>query len=546
MGPKLEPRNLTHWSIWWGGGTVPGMAGWTDLGRRALTTAGAAVRRRPVPVPSGVPTPRVAIIGTGFGGLGMAIRLRQAGIDDVTLFERADRLGGTWRDNTYPGSGCDLPSHLYSLSFAPNPEWTRKFPEQAEILDYLERTADDFDVRRLIRFGSEVTSLAFDDTTATWTIALADGTTHEADAVVAATGQLNRPYVPPLPGLDSFEGPAFHSARWDHDLDLAGRHVGVVGIGASAIQFVPAIAEEVGSLTLFQRSVNYVAPKPDGPIGEGTRRILRSVGPARLLYRASIYLRFEWRFVAFRQGSRLGKVGQRAFRAGLRKVATKDLPEEAVVPDYPLGCRRILISNDWYPTLHRPDVRVVTDPIDRIEADAVVAGGTRHPVDTLIFGTGFRATDFLAPIRVTGRGGRELAEAWGDGAEAHLGITVSGFPNLFLLYGPNTNLGHNSIIFMLERQIGYALRCIRRLAVEGLAWVDVRPEAQAASNARLDRELGRTVWAGSCHSWYKDAKGRITNNWSTYTYRYWWRTRRPAPADFATGRVDAGGVEGPR
>lgn len=505
---------------------------WTDLGRRAATAAGAVVRHRPVPVPEGVPTPRVAVIGTGFGGLGMAIRLRQAGIDDVVVFEKAERLGGTWRDNTYPGSGCDLPSHLYSLSFAPNPEWTRRFPEQAEILDYLERIADDFDVRRLIRFGAEVTSLEFDDASAAWTVTLADGSTHEADAVVAATGQLNRPHVPAIEGLDTFAGPAFHSARWDHDLDLTGRHVGVIGIGASAIQFVPAIADDVASMALFQRSVNYVAPKPDGPISERTRTLLRRVAPLRLAYRASIYARFEWRFVAFRQGSKLGEVGRRAFRKALTKVVSDDLPAEAVVPDYPLGCRRILISNDWYPTLLKPHVKVVTDPIDRVEPDAVVAGGTRHPVDTLIFGTGFKATDFLAPIRVVGRGGRELAEAWRDGPEAHLGITVSGFPNLFLLYGPNTNLGHNSIIFMLERQIGYALRCIRRLAVEGLAWVDVRPEVQEASNARLQDELSRTVWAGSCHSWYKDARGRITNNWSTWTYRYWWRTFRPDPADF--------------
>ncbi|HYI61454.1 MAG TPA: NAD(P)/FAD-dependent oxidoreductase [Acidimicrobiales bacterium] len=508
------------------------MARWSDLGRRALATAGAATRRRPVPVPPGVPTPRVAVIGSGFGGLGMAIRLQQAGITDVTVFEKADRLGGTWRDNTYPGSGCDVPSHLYSLSFAPNPGWTRRFPEQAEILGHLERTADDFDVRRLIRFGAEVTSLAFDDDTATWTVALADGTSHEVEAVVAATGQLNRPYVPALPGLETFAGPAFHSARWDHDLDLTGRHVGVVGIGASAIQFVPAIAEQVGSLTLFQRSVNYVAPKPDGPIGERSRWILRRFALARLAYRASVYLRFEWRFVAFKDGSRLGRLGQERFRHGLRKVVTPGLPESAVVPDDPLGCRRILISNDWYPTLHRPHVRVVTDPIDRVEPDAVVAGDTRHPVDTLIFGTGFRATDFLAPIHVTGRVGKVLADEWCDGARAHLGITVAGFPNLFMLYGPNTNLGHNSIIFMLERQIGYALRCIRRLAVDGLAWVDVRPEAQAASNTRLDEELRRTVWGGACHSWYKTASGRITNNWSTYTYRYWWRTRRPDPADF--------------
>ncbi len=491
-----------------------------------LAKAKALATNRPVPLPPGATAPRVAIIGTGIGGLGMAIRLVQMGVDDVTLFEKADALGGTWRDNTYPGSGCDVPSHLYSLSFAPNPDWSRRFPEQAEILAHLERVADTFDVRRRIRFSTEVTAAAFDDGAGTWTLTLADGETFTADVLVAATGQLNRPHVPEIEGLDDFAGTVFHSARWDHGHDLTGEDVAVIGIGASAIQFVPAIAEQVGRMTLFQRSVNYVGPKPDAPIGERTRRLLAAVPPLRLLYRASIWARFESRFVIFKQGSKLGDIGRKKFQDGLRPLASAELPEEAIVPDYPLGCRRILISNDWYPTLARPDVEVVTDRVERVEADAVVAGGRSYPADTIIFGTGFETTDFLAPIRVTGADGAVLGDVWADGAEAHLGITVSGFPNLFLLYGPNTNLGHNSIIFMLERQIGWILQAVRTLATEGRRWVDVTPEAQAASNARLDRELARTVWAGSCHSWYKDARGRITNNWSTYTWRYWQRTRR--------------------
>jgi cation diffusion facilitator CzcD-associated flavoprotein CzcO len=501
----------------------------------AAARAKALVTNRPVPLPEGVDAPRVAIIGTGIGGLGMAIRLVQMGVDDVTLFEKADALGGTWRDNTYPGSGCDVPSHLYSLSFAPNPDWSRKFPEQSEILDHLERIADDFDVRRRIRFSTEVTAATFDEDTGTWTLALGDDTTFTADVVVAATGQLNRPHVPAIDGLDTFAGTVFHSARWDHDHDLTGEDVAVIGIGASAIQFVPAIATHVGRMTLFQRSVNYVGPKPDGPIGERTRRLLRTAAPLRLAYRASIWARFESRFVIFKQGSKLGDLGRKKFADGLRPLATPDLPEEAIVPDYPLGCRRILISNDWYPTLMRPDVEVVTDGVERIEPDAVVAGGRRYPAATIIFGTGFKTTDFLEPITVTGAGGAVLGDVWADGAEAHLGITVSGFPNLFLLYGPNTNLGHNSIIFMLERQIGWILQAVRTLATEGRRWVDVRPEAQAASNARLDRELARTVWAGSCHSWYKDARGRITNNWSSYTWRYWQRTRRIDRGDLRLG-----------
>jgi cation diffusion facilitator CzcD-associated flavoprotein CzcO len=507
------------------------MAALADLAARAKAVAA----NRPVPLPPGATPPRVAIIGTGIGGLGMAVRLVQMGVDDVTLFEKADALGGTWRDNTYPGSGCDVPSHLYSLSFAPNPDWTRKFPEQSEILAHLERVADEFDVRRRIRFSTEVTAATFDDATGTWTLDLGDGSTFTADVVVAATGQLNRPHVPAIDGLESFAGTAFHSARWDHDHDLTGEDVAVIGIGASAIQFVPAIADRVGRMTLFQRSVNYVGPKPDGPISERARRIFRTFPPARLAYRASIWARFESRFVIFKQGSKLGEIGRKRFQDELAPLATTDLPAETIVPDYPLGCRRILISNDWYPTLMRPDVEVVAAGVERIEADAVVAGGRRYPADTIIFGTGFETTDFLAPITVTGAEGRVLGDVWADGAEAHLGISVSGFPNLFLLYGPNTNLGHNSIIFMIERQIGWILQAVRILATEGRRWVDVRPEAQAASNARLDRELARTVWASSCHSWYKDARGRITNNWSGYTWQYWRRTRHLHRDDLRVG-----------
>lgn len=503
----------------------------SEAARTFAARAKAVATNRPVPLPADATPPRVAIIGTGIGGLGMAIRLVQMGVDDVTLFEKADALGGTWRDNTYPGSGCDVPSHLYSLSFAPNPDWSRRFPEQAEILEHLERVADEFDVRRRIRFSTEVTAATFDEAAGSWTLALGTGETFTADVLVAATGQLNRPHVPAIPGLEDFAGTAFHSARWRHDVDLDGKDVAVIGIGASAIQFVPAIAERVGRMTLFQRSVNYVGPKPDGPISARTRDLLRRVAPLRLAYRASIWARFESRFVIFKQGSKVGEVGRKRFADGLGQMVSDDLPADALVPDYPLGCRRILISNDWYPTLMRPDVEVVTAGVERIEPDAVVAGGVRHPADVLVFGTGFKSTGFLEPIRVTGREGQVLGDVWADGAEAHLGITVAGFPNLFLLYGPNTNLGHNSIIFMLERQIGWILQAVRTLATERARWVDVRPEVQAASNDRLDRELARTVWAGDCHSWYKDAKGRITNNWSSYTWRYWQRTRRLHPAD---------------
>jgi cation diffusion facilitator CzcD-associated flavoprotein CzcO len=479
-------------------------------------------------------TPRIAIIGSGFGGIGMACRLRQAGIDTFTIYEKADAVGGTWRDNTYPGAACDVPSHLYSLSFAPKTDWTRKFPEQPEILAYLNEVTDRFGLRSHLRLGTEITAATWDDDDAVWRLDLADGSTDTVDVVVAGTGQLNRPYIPAIAGLDQFEGTVFHTARWDHDQDLTDRDVAVIGIGASAIQFVPEIAKVTKHLTLFQRSSNYVAPKPDGEFSEAARERFRRHPVLQRLYRLSIWVRFDLRWAMFRKGSRLAKVGEKRFATELGKVVNEDLPAEALLPDYPLGCKRILISNDWYPTLFRPDVEVVTAPIERVTPGGVVSGGVEHPADTIIFGTGFESTGFLAPIRIRGRGGRDLHEEWSDGAEAHLGITVAGFPNLFVLYGPNTNLGHNSIIFMLERQIAYTLTWIRRMVEDDQATIEVRASAQEASNERLRRHLERTVWAASCHSWYKTASGKITNNWSGPTVAYWWRTRRPDRADFTT------------
>ena len=490
------------------------------------------------PVEAGVATPRIAIIGSGFGGIGLACRLRQAGIESFTVYEKADRLGGTWRDNTYPGAACDIPSRLYSLSFAPKLDWSRRFPPQDEILGYLDGVADDFGLHPHLRFGVEIAEVTYvepgdgDGGAGHWVLRFADGSTEEADVVVAATGQLNRPHVPDFDGLGDYEGHAFHSARWDHEHDLTDRDVAVVGIGASAIQFVPEVAKVARSVTLFQRSVNYVAPKPDAPFSAATRSIFQRVPAVAKLYRASIWARFETKWLWFRKGSRSAGFFERIFKKKIAAGATEEVPADVLVPDYPLGCKRILISNDWYPAIFSPHVSVVADPIERFEAKGVRAGGTLHEVDTVIYGTGFQSTGFLTPMRITGRDGVDLHESWHDGAEAHLGLSVAGFPNLFLLYGPNTNLGHNSIIFMLERQIGYVLSCIRRLTEGGAATLEVRRGTQVASNDRLQHELANTVWAEGCHSWYKTATGRITNNWSGPTYRYWLRTLRPRWDDF--------------
>jgi len=498
------------------------------------------------PIEPGCPTPRIAVIGSGFGGLGMGARLRQAGIESFTIYEKAHRVGGTWRDNTYPGAACDVPSHLYSLSFAPKPDWSRKFSPQPEILDYLESLVDRFSLRPHIRFGSELEEARFDEGTETWRLRFVDGSEDEADVVVAATGQLNRPSIPPIPGLDDFAGTSFHSARWEHDHDVTGRDVAVIGIGASAIQFVPEVAKTARSVTLFQRSSNFIVPKPDAEFSDRSKSRFRRWPWLQRLYRMSIWLRLDVRWVWFREGSRSAQLLQRRLDRQLSPMAGDGLTAQALVPDYPLGCKRILISNDWYPTLEQPNVTVVTDPVEKVTESAVAAGGQEHPADTIIFGTGFASTGFLAPMRIIGRGCASLHERWKEGAEAHLGMTVSGFPNLFVMYGPNTNLGHNSIIFMLERQMAYVLTCVRRLVEDGVTALDIRPEVEGRYNEEVQRRLGHTVWAASCHSWYKTATGKITNNWPGPSARYWWETAVPRAADFvASSRSSGSGPSDP-
>jgi cation diffusion facilitator CzcD-associated flavoprotein CzcO len=522
-----------------------------DLGRRLLQRA----LRHPNATP-----PSVAIVGAGLSGLAMAIQLRRSGVTDLTIFEQSDGVGGTWRDNTYPGSGCDVPSHLYSFSFASKTDWSRRFAEQPEILGYAEDCVDRFDLARHIRFGTTVEEAHFDEEQGRWCLSVATpgSPTEEVatDAVVFACGQLNRPALADLPGAESFEGTSFHSARWDHHCQLEGRRVAVVGNGASAIQFVPPVARQASALTIFQRSTNYIGPKPDRAYGAVERWCLEHIRPYELAYRWKIYWSFEARWLLFRRDGWPGRQLAARFDKGIRAQVVSDrLPEASVVPDYPLGCKRILISNDWYPTLLRPNVDVVTDPIDHVEADAVVtASGRRHPADVLIYATGFHTTDFLSHITITGVEGRKLADEWRAGAEAYLGITVPGFPNCFLLYGPNTNLGHNSILFMVEQQVSYVLQALALTTTAGRSSrsrvsLDVRPEAFRRDSQRTQRLMSTTAWAGSCRSWYKTATGRITNNWPSWTLRYWLDTMRVHRDDVVLNsagapRSDTGGAAG--
>lgn len=485
-------------------------------------------------------TPSVAIVGSGFSGIGLAIRLRMAGFADVTIFEKAGSLGGVWRDNTYPGAACDAPSHLYSYSFAPNPGWSRRFAEQPEILGYLTACAERYGITGLIRLGTEVTGATFDEAGGTWAIRTADGATHSADMLVAACGQLSRPAYPDLPGLDGFAGTVFHSARWDHGHDLTGEDVAVIGNGASAVQFVPVIAEKAGRLRIFQRTPNWVGHKFDRVYPRWRREVNRRLPALQKASRLGIFALFEWllnpMLVAPRARRALSAHVRALCRVNLRSVRDERL-RAALRPGYELGCKRILLSSDYYRALNRRNVDVVTEPVAKVTADAVVtADGAEHPAGTIILATGFRTHDFAAPIRITGLGGRTLDEEWRDGPGAYFGLSVPGFPNFFLMYGPNTNLGSGSIVHILESQIAYIVQAAELLR-GGVRYLDLRRDVMDAFDARVRRRLGTSVWnAGGCDSWYvrhgADGTRRNTNNWPGFMLGYRRATRRLDPADY--------------
>jgi cation diffusion facilitator CzcD-associated flavoprotein CzcO len=469
----------------------------------------------------------VVIVGAGFGGIGMAIRLRRAGIDDFVVLEKSAELGGTWRDNTYPGAACDVPSHLYSFSFERKTDWSRRFPPQREILDYLRHCAAKYGIEP--RFGTAVEEAAFDAADGVWRVRTADGEELTARALITACGQLNRPAFPPIPS--EFRGTAFHSSRWDHSCDLRGKRVAAIGTGASAIQFVPHVAELASRVYLFQRTPPYVMQKPDRPYRAWEQRLLRGLPILHTLSRVKSYAQYESRGLGFVLKPALMKRYADLFRRQLAEQVPDPELRGALTPEYVMGCKRILISNDYYAALTRPNVELVTDPISRLsEGGVVTADGREREVDAVIYGTGFETHGFLAPMAVRGLEGRDLNEAWRDGAEAYLGITVSGFPNMFMLYGPNTNLGHNSIIYMLESQFNYIEGCLRTL--RRAKYIDVRPDVQRAYNRDLHRRFEHTVWNTGCTSWYKNADGKIVNNWPGFTFTYRRATRRPDPRDF--------------
>lgn len=480
---------------------------------------------------------RVLIIGTGFAGLGLAIQLQKAGVDDVLLLEKAADIGGTWRDNSYPGAACDVPSHLYSFSFELKTDWTRKFAPQAEIHSYLLHCVDKYQLRPRIRLSSEVRTAVFDEPAGLWRVTLVTGEVFSAQVLVSACGQLNQPAYPQIPGIERFAGEAFHSARWRHDLDLTGKRVAVIGTGASAIQFVPQIQPKVAQLQLFQRSAAYVLAKPDRAYRTWELALMRRLPWLQRVDRGLKYIQHEARALAFISFPGLMKAFKFSFTRYLNRSVADPVLRASLQPDYPMGCKRILISNDYYPALTQTNVHVVSEAIREIGPHAIVtADGREHPCDVLIYGTGFAASDFLAPMQIHGLGGLELNQAWQQGAEAYKGISVSGFPNLFILYGPNTNLGHNSIIYMLESQYSYVLGCVRALREQGLRYMDVKPAVQQRYNQNIQASIHRTIWAQGCNSWYMSASGKHTNNWPGYTFSYRYLTRTPELTDYACSR----------
>ena len=474
-----------------------------------------------------MPSPTIAIVGSGFAGIGLAIALRKSGIESFTIYERGADVGGVWRDNRYPGAACDVPSRFYSYSFEPDYPWSEAYGRQPEIFDYIKRCVARHDLAPKIRFGVNVLHATFDETARKWHLETEAGELIEADVFVSAVGVFNKPIEPNIQGRDLFAGPQFHSARWRHDIDLAGKRVAVIGTGASAVQFVPAIAPKVAQMHVFQRTPQYVLPRlvRDGQSGPASR------------------LKSRWQrfriFWAFETGNRrrfsdnLTAQAQAAFLKHLENKVKDPALRAKLTPDYSLGCKRVLQSNLWYDALVRDNVEVVDTPIAAITADGVrTTDGRERKVDVVIYGTGFSPTDFLTPMKIAGLGGRTLSEAWREGAEAYYGMTIAGFPNFFMMYGPNTNTA-TSIIFMLESQIHYIIRAIRLLARGRARTMNLRADVMRRFNDEIQAALAQTVLMdANCHSYFRTASGKVTTNWPGYPLAYRWRTRRVRLADY--------------
>ncbi|WP_040525415.1 flavin-containing monooxygenase [Gordonia effusa] len=467
-----------------------------------------------------MPELSIIIIGSGFGGLAAAIELKRAGHENIVILEKADEVGGVWRDNTYPGAACDVPSSLYSYSFFPNPNWHRRYSEQSQILRYLKSVADAYDLHRHLRLNTEVVACAWSDEHKYWTVETSSAQTFTAQVLIPAVGQLSRPTYPRIDGIEKFTGPAFHSATWDHRVDLDGKHVAVIGTGASAIQFVPAIEPKVASMTVFQRTPPYIVPRWDTRYRQWRLRLFERVPHIQKFARLGWFVYLETVTTAFLYSPLLARAITAHARRHMRKqTAVEPGLFEKVWPNYPFGCKRGLLSDTYLPALTKPHVTLETHPVVAIEPGGMrTADGAFHSADLIIYGTGFATDQFMAPITITGHRGRTLDDEWAEGAHAYYGLTVHGFPNLLLMYGPNTNTGGGSIVYFLEAQARYIRSYVDHISTTGRAW-NIRKEVATSFDQRTQDRLKQSVWT-MCSSWYQNQSGRITANWPGVSTQY--------------------------
>ncbi len=476
---------------------------------------------------------QIIIIGAGMSGLCMAARLKQQGINDFIVVEKADDLAGTWHYNTYPGAGCDVPSVFYSYSFFLNPNWSRVYSLHDEIKQYFRDCAQQLGLYDHIRFGTEVTRADYQESDGQWQLSLGDGSQLQARVLVSGLGQLNVPSTPHFEGAETFKGDCFHSARWDHQIDLKGKKVAIIGNAASALQFIPHVAEVAEQVNVYQRSANYVVPRNDRAYTQAEKARFARFPWWQRLHRLSVFIRGEIMYGAI--------ANKRFFQWLLARQARQYLEEQVqdpelratLTPDYPIGCKRILVSDNYYQAMVRSNVRVVTSPISAIGEHSIQTNdGDSVDADVIIYGTGFETTKLLAPVDFRGRDGVSLQDAWKDGAEAYRGVCTHGFPNLFMLYGPNTNLGSNSIIFMVQQQVDYIIKCIQKLFAHELTSLEVNADVMRAYNDKMQGDMTKTVWVAQCDSWYKNAAGKVVNNWPNSATRYFFHMKEPDFNDF--------------
>lgn len=477
---------------------------------------------------------QVAIIGSGFGGLATAIRLIQANMHDFIILEKANDVGGTWRENQYPGAACDVQSHMYSLSFAPKLDWSKRYAEAPEIFDYIQDLIQEYNLKQYIQFNQEVVTARYDENALNWHLMLKNGQQIQAQFVIFASGPLHVPQVPNIKGIEKFKGEVFHSSQWNHQYNLNDKNVASIGTGGSAIQYIPEIAEKVKNLYVLQRTPAWVIPRDERSYNTLDKKLFSRFDWFRKLHRARLYWSNESRVVPIVQ-PQIMKYGQKLAEAFIKFQVKDKKTAQKLTPDYVMGCKRILISNKYYPTFNRKNVELITDAIQELTENSIIfKNGEERPIDCLIYGTGF-ITDpriYLKSFQCYGENGLELKQAWKNGAESYLGISTKGFPNLFQLLGPNTVLGHNSVIFMIESQVNYILQLIEIVNKTATQAIVVKPEVQDEYNEHVQHMLDGTVWQSGCVSWYQQDGGKNFALWPTYTWKYWLKTRKVNPTDF--------------